>query len=198
MSSTLNSAKIRTLARFVRQGQRSAVLSCVGNVDGIGPGHTAIVVDDNVYTFEVVVGAWFVRAKSGWRMLKARTYFDENKSRPVVVQELNPSITKESDILAYIYGSDMKDEDYLSSGHCSYQASRAVSAGIGLDPGANCLLPNAYYRWLNMTGYVSSCYTAYPALKPDNAEFKRQMENDYPKANQTWIYPARAASWPPV
>jgi len=181
---------------ILREGKKAALLSCVGNSHGVGPGHSALVVDDYVYTFESVWGAWGVPGTSGWRMVKARVYFAENTHRPIVVQELSLVSTNETSILSYIYESDLDDEDYGSSGHCCYQASQAVASGIGSYPGFNSAIPPTVYAWANRTGCVGSCYTAYPALAADNPAFLAQMTLYYPKANQTWVYPAPAAGWP--
>jgi hypothetical protein len=38
--------------------RRTALITCVSNAGGLGPGHTCIVVDSFIYTFERVQGAW--------------------------------------------------------------------------------------------------------------------------------------------
>jgi hypothetical protein len=180
---------------FGGKGKRAALLTCVGNYKGIGPGHSAIVVDYYVYTFEKVVGAWRVPDVSGWRMVDAKTYFEANTNRPVVVQELSQGRTDATEILHYIYTSNLRDDDYLDAGLCCYQAAKAVGMGIN----RVCLaaaVPMEVYGWLQRTGTVSDCYTAYPPREPDNPAFAIQMKVWYPAANKSWLYPAPASLWP--
>ncbi|QQS12526.1 MAG: hypothetical protein IPK81_24170 [Rhodospirillales bacterium] len=143
--------------------RRAALLTCVTNLGGIGPGHSAIVLDSTVYTFENVRGSWFVSGSSGWREVSAAAYFAENVHRPVVVQELDAGAVDASAIHAYIVESDLGDADYLSSGVCSQQAINAISAGVkgGIGVwGPN--FPWEVYKAVQSSGLVSSGYYTFP------------------------------------
>ena len=143
--------------------QRAALLTCVSNYKGVGPGHSAIVLDGYAYSFERVVGSWFVGKESGWLQAKTRDYLDANTHRPVIIQELDPGLTDATRIHDYIATSDLGDTDYGSSGVCSQQAASALSAGLrvsvnpwGMDT------PHNIYRFLKASGAVAKTYYTFP------------------------------------
>jgi hypothetical protein len=143
--------------------RRAALLTCVTNGGGIGPGHSAVVVDGFVYTFERFLAGWVTTTASGWLQVRTRDYLDQNRHRPVIVQELAPTKTNATAILKYIASTDAADADYLSSGLCSHLAARSLSAGlpIKVNPwGWN--FPFQVYHFLKHTRLVSDSYCAFP------------------------------------
>ena len=145
--------------------RRAALLTCVTNSNGIGPGHSAVVVDDYVYTFEQVAGAWLVPGRSGWLQIKTVDYLNINTWRPIVVQELDPARTDATAIHTYITVSDSEDADYGWSGVCSHLAAEAISAGLDrrINPvGLNA--PAPVYTAVKNSGSVSASYYTFPGV----------------------------------
>ena len=172
--------------------RRAALLTCVTNWNGIGPGHSAVVVDDHVYTFEQVGGAWLVPGQSGWRQIRTVDYLalKLNTERPVVVQELDPARTDATAIHTCITVSDGRDADYGGSGVCSHLAARAISAGLGsnINPvGLN--TPAAIYTVVKNSGSVSASYYTFPGAGDGtnlDAAKKRAMAALYLAFRQEW------------
>ena len=151
------------MAIVPRAARRAALLTCVTNAGGIGPGHSAVVVDSFVYTFERFLAGWVATTTSGWLQIPTRDYLDMNRHRPVVVQELAASKANATAILKYIADSDASDADYLSSGVCSQLAAQSLSAGlpIKVDPlGLN--FPWQVYHFLKYSGMLSDAYSTFP------------------------------------
>lgn len=143
--------------------RRAALLTCVTNVAGVGPGHSALALDGYVYTFERVSGAWLVPGGSAWLQIPVRDYLAANTHRPVIVQELDVARADATAMREYIVESDLADADYGSSGVCSQQAASALSAGLDLQVnpiGLNS--PYRIYRHLKHTGAVSRSYHTFP------------------------------------
>lgn len=150
------------MKQIVRSYRRAALLTCVVNYGGMGPGHTAIVLDDQVFTFEKVWGSYLVSDSSGWRQVDLAAYLAENTYRPVVVQELASTCDPDK-VYNYIYTSDLGDADYGSSGVCSQQAVNAISAGVtgGIGVwGPN--FPWEVYMAVKFSGHVTSSYYTFP------------------------------------
>ena len=174
----------------------AALLTCVSNFLGVGPGHSAVVIDDHVFTFERVIGAWRVSNSSGWLQIKTRDYLKINTHRPVVVQELSTGKTDATAIYEYISLSDSKDEDYLSSGVCSQQAARALSAGLGLNInpwGFN--TPHAIYMGVKQSGVVSKSYHTFPERGAYHFYAKNQLHNWYRPECEIHLDPPPVLSW---
>ncbi|MBK8979765.1 MAG: hypothetical protein IPM29_28035 [Planctomycetes bacterium] len=118
--------------RGINSDAKLALLTCVTNGTIVNsPGHSAIIADDTVYTFENLSGGVF-SAASGWSVLKTTDYLKlpGNVKRPIVIQELSPSLVSAEKVLAYIHASIARDDDYLGSGVCSSQAASAIDAGV--------------------------------------------------------------------
>ena len=159
--------------------KRAALLTCVTNGLGIGPGHSAVILDDEVFTFERVGGAWKVSDSSGWLKIKTKDYLQKNTHRPVVIQEFGSGKMNASLVYEYIAMSDLNDEDYVSSGVCSHLAAGALSAGLPkpIDPwGLN--TPYAIYVATKNSGYVSSSYYTFPNLDTWNGLLSEAAEHD--------------------
>ncbi|MEK7724423.1 MAG: hypothetical protein AAB336_08765 [Acidobacteriota bacterium] len=111
------------------------ILTFVTNFDGAGPGHSAVAVDNTVYTFEDVANGWLQRG-SGWKTLDYNTYLQANTHRPVLAQTITQSTSQL--ITDYVNKSIKNDDDYIGSGVCSTQVSKAVNyslpKGIDFDP----------------------------------------------------------------
>jgi len=102
------------------------LLTLVTNYQGMGPGHSAVAVNDLVYTFEDALNV--IGSGSAWRRIYYRTYLKQNAHRPILVQALfraNPDKVE-----SYIDSSRTRDDDYLSAGVCSQQVAQAVNAGL--------------------------------------------------------------------
>jgi len=112
--------------------KRVAILTLVGNTSGgKGPGHTAVVIDGTVHTFENY-GDWVSRPskeKSGWLAISTKAYLAKNTKRPVIVQEMKPGSVSANKVLAYVKKSTKNDDDYIGSGVCSSQVANGIDAG---------------------------------------------------------------------
>ena len=138
--------------------KKVTILTCVTNGAGCGPGHTAIVLDDTVYSFENV-GDWFSKGgnnASGWVTAKMADYLKKNEARPVLLQELSEKVRPQP-VEDYIKKSIASDDDYLSSGVCSSLVASAVNAGFtaGFNPfGVD--TPRNVYHLAKQKGIVAS------------------------------------------
>lgn len=144
--------------------KRTAVITCVSNAGGLGPEHTAVIVDGFVYTFERFLAGWTSTARSGWVKMKTADYLDINTHRPLVIQELKPTVDP-SLVYEYISVRDYDDADYLSSGVCSQEAMRAISKGAGrtIHTGAWIMnTPYAVARGVKNAGLVKEAYYVFP------------------------------------
>ena len=103
------------------------VMTFVTNFNGGGPGHSAVAVDSTVYTFEDVGGGW-LQEGSGWKKFGFDSSLKANAHRPVLVQTL--SLVRGDSVVKYVDRSIAADDDYVSSGVCSSQVSRAVNFGL--------------------------------------------------------------------
>ena len=106
---------------------RVRLMTFVTNFSGLGPGHTAVAVDSTVYTFEDVGGGW-LQPGSGWKKLDFTTYVKANEHRPLLLQTLSHVVA--DDIPEYVDMSIAKDDDYVGSGVCSTQVSRAINYAL--------------------------------------------------------------------
>lgn len=130
------------------------ILTFVTNVNGIGPGHSAVSVGKTVYTFEDVAGGW-LQSGSGWLTLNYDSYLKKNEHRPVLAQTIkdaNPGSVKK-----YVAKSIANDDDYIGSGVCSQQVAKAVNyalpANIDFDP-PGFDTPFAVYHYARTLGLV--------------------------------------------
>lgn len=145
--------------------KRTAVVTCISNLKGLGPGHTAVVVDGFVYTFERVLSGWFNVEKSGWLKIGTADYFKQNTARPVVIQELATSVNA-SLVFEYISLQDYDDADYGTSGVCSQEAIRAIRKGtknpVSTD-WASVDTPYVVAKAMRTAGLVQATYYLWPA-----------------------------------
>jgi len=102
------------------------ILTFVTNVNGVGPGHSAVAVGSTVYTFEDT-GGWF-NSGSAWKKLNYDQYLAGNTHRPVLVQTI-PSANS-GFVTEYVDQSIASDDDYIGSGVCSQQVARAVNYAL--------------------------------------------------------------------
>ena len=140
--------------------RRAALLTCVTNAGGMGPGHSAVVVDDQVFTFEIAAGGRPASSTSDWLKYKSEKYLEINTWRPVVVMELKPAMVNATAVHDFIMQSDTDGATYGGNGRlCSHLAAEAIGAGLGrdIDPtGLN--TPIAVATFVKNTGAVSSSY----------------------------------------
>jgi hypothetical protein len=147
--------------RGINRDAKIAILTCISNgVYATSPGHSAIIADDKVYTFENLTGG-ALSENSGWSILKTNDYLKlpGNVSRPIVIQELSDQKVAAEKVLAYIHASIARDDDYLGSGVCSSQAASAIDAGItgGFSPwGVD--TPHSVYSLAKERKLVSRAY----------------------------------------
>jgi hypothetical protein len=141
------------------QVSRLALLTCVGNGYFLptGPGHSAMIVDREVFTFEDPLAV----SSSGWVEMRVQAYLDlsGNLIRPIIIQELNLSRVNGGEVMEYIQNSIRRDEDYGPSGVCSQQTAWALAAGLpgGFDP-AGVNTPRAVHDLVKSKALVSNTY----------------------------------------
>ncbi|MEO1999427.1 MAG: hypothetical protein ABGZ17_29630 [Planctomycetaceae bacterium] len=161
--------------------RRVAILTLIGNTSsGTGPGHTAIVVDNRVYSFENA-GDWFSlpnRERSGWKSFTTRAYLNQNRFRPVVVQEMNATTVNANSVARYIRSSIAADDDYMGSGVCSSQVSNAIDAATrrsfnprGVDT------PLKVFNLARTQGLASATYLIWAS--PQNNAAATKLSNQY-------------------
>ncbi len=102
-----------------------AILTLVSNAKGVGPGHSAIVAGNDVYTFEDPAGF----TGDSWIIMNVSRYLKQNEHRPVVVQELNAKV-EFIKVMKYLSQSIQRDSDFVGSGVCSSQVASAIDAGM--------------------------------------------------------------------
>lgn len=98
-------------------------------------------------------------ANSGWVTQKTSSYLNDNNWRPVVVQELRPSMVDVQKVYDYVQNSVSEDEDYGSSGVCSQQVSMAINAATSTTfnpPGFD--TPYSVYKAINDGSLASQMY----------------------------------------
>ncbi len=108
------------------------ILTCVTNAGGVGPGHTALWVDNTVYSFEQMTSF------NGWLVQAATTYLnnDQNKNRPVIAQTLNSRVNAQKVLTALQDEAAEWFERYSAGNVCSQRASANLDAGAskGFNP----------------------------------------------------------------
>ena len=108
------------------------IITCVTNAGGSGPGHTALWVDNTVYSFELM-GSF-----NGWLVQSATTYLnnDQNKSRPVIAQTLNSRVNAQKVLKALQDEANEWFEGYGAANVCSQRAASNLDAGAskGFNP----------------------------------------------------------------
>jgi len=110
------------------------------------PGHAAVIIGSNIYTFEVPFAAHqdviaflsgeliLDRSKtgaSGWKVVPTKDYItgDHNAWRPAIIQELDPRIFNPELALRHIIQSMAIGDQYMGyGGACSHQAEAALRA----------------------------------------------------------------------
>ena len=166
--------------------RQCAILTCVTNIGGRGPGHSALVVDDTVHTFENA-GDWFslpTRERSGWRRFGRAAYLAQNTQRPVIVQVLDRVRVDAADAEAYVVRSTADDDDYIGSGVCSSQVANAVDAASptlvfnprGID---------TPYKVFHLARTMGLATTTYAIWAGTNANASAKLAKDYPSVTTT-------------
>ncbi|REJ77943.1 MAG: hypothetical protein DWQ47_16425 [Acidobacteria bacterium] len=162
------------------------IITLVTNIDGVGPGHSAVAVGDQLYTFEDMTGGWF-QSNSGWKKLQYEPYLSNNEHRPALIQTIPsanpPSVTK------YVNQSIADDDDYGSSGVCSQQVAMAVNYALPKDVIFNPKgfdTPFGVYWCARRLGLVSSEEYLWPGKS--SVRFRtwmnivNKLQSDYPIA----------------
>ncbi|MEZ5307170.1 MAG: hypothetical protein R2684_08505 [Pyrinomonadaceae bacterium] len=162
------------------------ILTLVTNtVAGEGPGHSAVAVGSKVYTFEDV-GGW-LGSNSGWIKIDYDPYLKKNEHRPVLVQYVPTSVG--SYVTEYVDKSIANDDDYLGSGVCSQQVSRAVNyslpKSVDFDP-KGFDTPFGVYHCARRLALVSKEEYFWPGKGDINAlawaRIVNKLRDDYPDA----------------
>lgn len=164
------------------------ILTFVSNLNGAGPGHSAVAVGKTVYTFEDAGGGW-LSSGSGWKILDYDQYLSENTHRPVLAQKIQSSTP--AYVTEYVEKSIANDDDYLGSGVCSQQVSRAVNyslpENIIFDP-KGFDTPFGVYHCARRLGIVVSEEYAWEGRKDINYRAWQNifltLAYDYPVAKQ--------------
>lgn len=162
------------------------ILTFVTNFDGVGPGHSAVAVENTVYTFEDVGSGW-LQPGSGWKILDYNAYKSANTHRPILAQTItqaNPQL-----IIDYVNKSIANDEDYIGSGVCSTQVSKAVNyalpKGVDFDPKGFDTPFGVYYCARRLSIVASEEYTwadRKKLLVRVWANIVNKLDSDYPDA----------------
>ncbi len=103
------------------------ILTLVTNVSGSGPGHSAVVVGQTVFTFQDAFNGWLDK-RSGWVIDSLSSYLRANEHRPALLQTLSKANPKS--VVKYVNRSIANDDDYLGSGVCSQQVALAVNYAL--------------------------------------------------------------------
>jgi hypothetical protein len=165
------------------------ILTCVTNGQGIGPGHTALAVENTVYSFENMADIFsIITESSGWKTFNYPGYLKQNSFRPVLIQKLSIKCNPDY-LLQYIDKSTKRDDDYGSSGVCSTLASKAINYALpeeiifdpkGIDT------PFGVYHCARRLGLVLAEQYLWPDCKTVNhlawASIANTLKSDYPAA----------------
>ena len=100
------------------------LLTLVSNAGGVGPGHSAISINDIVHTFEVPPHQT-IGPGTGWDKFKMGDYLRRNAHRPVYIQTLKTEVDP-GRTYSYVVNST---DDYGINGVCSQQVALAVDHG---------------------------------------------------------------------
>jgi hypothetical protein len=162
------------------------ILTFVSNFDGVGPGHSAVAVGNTVYTFEDVGSGW-LQPGSGWKTLDYDQYLKANTHRPVLAQTITQSNYQL--IIEYVNKSIKNDDDYMGSGVCSTQVSKAVNYslphGVDFDPKGLDTPFSVYYCARSLSIVTSEDYTwaeRSKLLVRVWANIVNKLASDYPDA----------------
>jgi len=108
------------------------IITCVTNAGGVGPGHTALWIDNTIYSFEQMTSA------NAWLVQSFSTYInnDTNKGRPVIAQTLNSNVNAQTVLDSVRAEAAEWFEQYSATNVCSMRASANLDAGAssGFDP----------------------------------------------------------------
>jgi hypothetical protein len=157
-----------------------AILTLVSNAAGYGPGHSAIVVQGTVYSFEQIKGPF----GDSWLVMPVKEYLAINEHRPVLVQELSEKVSA-PDVVRYIENSANADDDYATSGVCSSQVGSAIEEGWGqpFNPSGPDT-PASIFEMAKNKGIVSRTYSYWPGKDalPDSVKKRltERLKKEYP------------------
>ncbi|RYF80260.1 MAG: peptidoglycan-binding protein [Comamonadaceae bacterium] len=167
---------------------RIAAVYMLGNAGGLGPGHSLVVVGNDVYSYE---GHGF-GSGGGWQFFNTRQYLMQmNPGRPALVQELNDGV-KFGPMAAYLVESLQRGDLYLIDGVCSSQAAVAIGKGSGsrYNP-VGTVLPKNLFDQLARANLVSRTYYYWPSepagllaagrgLSPAQAVLIGRLQREHP------------------
>lgn len=136
-----------------------------------------------MYSFENT-GGWLSGPRSAWISLPTVDYLNENRFRPVIVQEMNPAHVNAGNVLQYVRESIADDDDYVGSGVFSSQVANAIDTATvrsfnprGVDT------PFKVFILVRKRGIVSSTYLIWG--EPQDNAAARKLAVDYATVNQT-------------
>lgn len=140
-----------------------AVMFMLGNAGGVGPGHSALVVGSDVYSFEDIG----FHVGDSWRILSTREFIlQKNRTRPAIVQELSSAVQLKP-LMAFLVESIQAGDLWAVDGFCSDLAAVAVSRGtLGRYVPRGILPPHELFRQLQRAGLVSRSYYYWPDQPP--------------------------------
>ncbi len=152
------------------------ILTCVTNAGGVGPGHTALWVDNTVYSFERMFSA------NGWLVQNFSTYVnnDQNKNRPVIAQTLNSRVNAQTVLNSLRAEADEWFEQYSGSNVCSMRASANLDTGAsaGFDPRGYDTPYGVYWHAWNKE-YVGSERCVWQTRSSDYDSKRTKLYSDY-------------------
>ena len=176
-----------------------ALITCITNAGGVGPGHTAVLLGDTVYSFENM-GDWFsvFNEKSGWKIFKLKKYLETNKNRPVIIQELSSKVSA-AKVKSYILNSISSDADYGSSGVCSSVAASAVEGAMtGSFNPSGVDTPYKVFHLAIKKGIVKSTQVYWPGKSSLSDGVRQSILNkikaDYPSIGSAVGLPSRQSA----
>lgn len=152
------------------------ILTCVTNAGGRGPGHSALWVDNTVYSFEDMFST------NGWLVQAASTYLNnsQNKNRPVIAQTLNSKVNAQKVLDSLRAEANEWFEMYSGSNVCSQRASAnlAVGASKGFNPPGYDTPYKVYWHAWDKE-YVGSERCVWQDRSSDYTLKKQTLLNDY-------------------
>ncbi len=186
------------------------------------PGHSALAVDEAVFTFENMIpsvtkaavsvvfpaGARWIKTGSGWKEANLGTYVLDNAFRPIIFQDITKSVDS-AKIVGYVKGSKDGGDLYGPDGVCSTHTSNAIAAALrtgrfnprGLDT------PNKVYLEVEKLSLASSTTVKWAKPKSKGEDFyKKVLEvtssdypliyemDDFPKPDGAGDYPSSNAN----
>lgn len=151
------------------------ILTCVTNGGGYGPGHTALVIGQTVWSFEQLVGI------TGWKKFAVSDYMAANAERPVILQTLNEKVDGQQ-VLDWLKWDEWKPWNKYGPNVCSQRASSALAEGAssGFDPkGYDTPYGVYWHAWDKTYVQVEKCVWASQGSGDKKDRIAAKLKADY-------------------